>query len=98
MAEAGVDISSQRAKGIREIQDVAFDYVVTVCDQAREQCPYYPAKTGMIHRDFEDPPAAARQAKDEQEVLAIYRRVRDEIKRFIEELPDMVEAKGSRAP
>ncbi len=96
MAEAGVDISSQRATSISEIQDVDFDYVVTVCDQAREQCPYFPARVGAIHVSFDDPPALAGRAKDEQETLAIYRRVRDEIKRFIEELPRLLEAKSSR--
>ncbi len=96
MAEAGVDISSHRAKSISEIQDIDFDYVVTVCDQAREQCPYFPARVRVIHVGFDDPPALAGRAKDEQEVLAIYRRVRDEIRRFVEELPHVLEAKGSR--
>ncbi len=96
MAEAGVDISSHHAKSISEIQDIDFDYVVTVCDQAREQCPYFPARVAVIHADFDDPPALAGRAKDEQETLAIYRRVRDEIKRFIEELPRLLEAKSSR--
>ena len=96
MAEAGVDISSRHAKPISEIQDVDFDYVVTVCDQAREQCPYFPARVGTIHAGFEDPPVLAGRAKDEQEALAIYRRIRDEIRRFIEELPRVLEAKGRR--
>ena len=98
MAEAGVDISSHRAKSISEIQDIDFDYVVTVCDQAREQCPYFPARVREIHAGFDDPPALAGRAKDEQEVLAIYRRVRDEIRSFIEELPHVLEAKGSGTP
>jgi len=96
MAEAGVDISSHRAKSISEVQDIDFDYVVTVCDQAREQCPYFPARVRVIHAGFDDPPALAREAKDEQEALAIYRRVRDEIRRFIEELPHVLEAQGRR--
>ena len=98
MAEAGVDISSHRAKSINEIQDIGFDYVVTVCDQAREQCPYFPARVRMIHAGFDDPPALAEGARDEQEVLAIYRRVRDEIRSFVEELPRVLEAKGSQPP
>jgi arsenate reductase len=96
MAEAGVDISSRQAKHICEIQDIDFDYVVTVCDQAREQCPYFPARVAVFHAGFEDPPALAGRAKDEQEALAIYRRVRDEIRRFVEELPPLLEAKSSR--
>jgi arsenate reductase len=96
MAEAGVDISSHRAKGIREIQDVDFDYVVTVCDQAREQCPWFPGRAAVIHAGFADPPALAEEGKDEREVLAIYRRVRDEIRRFVEELPQRLETGGRR--
>ena len=98
MAEAGVDISLHHAKSIKDIQDIDFDYVVTVCDQAREQCPYFPARVAVLHADFDDPPALAGRAKDEQEVLAIYRRGRDEIRSFVEELPHVWEAKGSRAP
>ncbi len=96
MAEAGVDISSHHAKSVNEVRDIDFDYVVTVCDQAREQCPYFPTRVRAFHAGFDDPPALAGQARDEQEALAIYRRVRDEIKRFIEELPRLLEAQGSR--
>ncbi len=96
MAEAGVDITLHHAKSIDDIQDTDFDYVVTVCDEAREQCPYFPARVAVIHAGFDDPPALADRTKDEQEALAIYRRVRDEIRRFIEELPHLLEAKGSR--
>ena len=97
MAEAGVDISSGHAKGISEIQDIDFDYVVTVCDDAREQCPYFPARVRMIHAGFDDPPALAKEARDEQAVLAIYRRVRDEIRSFVEELPRTLEAEGNQS-
>ena len=93
MAEAGVDISRHYAKSINDIRGVDFDYVVTVCDEAHEQCPYSPARVAVFHQDFDDPPALA-QAKDEQEALGIYRHVRDEIRRFIEELPRVLEAKG----
>jgi len=98
MAEASVDIASARAKSIREVQDIGFDYVVTVCNEAREQCPYLPARIRVIHADFDDPPALAREAGDEQAVLAIYRRVRDEIRSFVEELPRILEIEGNQPP
>lgn len=82
MSEVGVDISSQRSKSIGSLGTIEFDYVVTLCDSAMELCPYYPAKTGLIHRGFDDPPTLAREAKNDIEVIKIYRRVRDEIKEF----------------
>jgi arsenate reductase len=86
MAEAGVDISGHHAKNISEMKEMVFDYVVTVCDQAREHCPYFPARVKVIHAGFDDPPELAAKAKDEQEALACYRRVRDEIRMFLEKL------------
>jgi arsenate reductase len=91
MAEAGVDISNHRPKGIDDIKDIDFDYVVTVCDQAREACPYFPAKRKLIHVGFDDPPKLAAEIKNAQEALNIYRRVRDEIKKFVEKLPEILE-------
>jgi arsenate reductase len=96
MAEAGVNISFHRTKSIREVQDIECDYVMTVCDQAREQCPYFPARVGALHAGFGDPPALAQDVKDEQEVLAIHRRDRDEITSFVEKLPQRLEARSSR--
>jgi len=87
MAEAGVDISGHRSKHVDEVMDIPFDYVITVCDDAREQCPFFPRKVKMVHVGFEDPPRLAKQAKDEQEALNQYRRVRDEIRAFVEGLP-----------
>ena len=87
MAEAGVDISCQRSKHIDEVKGIDFDYVVTVCDSAYESCPVFPGKTKVVHVDFDDPPRLAKQAKTEEEALNIYRRVRDEIKSFVEKLP-----------
>jgi arsenate reductase len=95
MAEAGVDISGQRAKHVEELKDVPFDYVVTVCDQAHESCPLFPGRMKVIHVGFDDPPCLAKQAKDEQEALSHYRRVRDEIRRFVESLPEALEQKRS---
>jgi arsenate reductase len=87
MAEAGVDISGRRSKHADELKDVVFDYVITVCDHAYEHCPLFPGKTKMIHVGFDDPPRLAKQAKTEQEALACYRRVRDEIRAFVATLP-----------
>lgn len=88
MAESGVDISGHHSKGLDEVKDVNFDYVITVCDAAHESCPIFPGKTKVIHVGFDDPPRLAKQAKTEEEALNIYRRVRDEIKAFIEKLPE----------
>ena len=88
MAEAGVDISQHRSKHVDELKDVAFDVVVTVCGHANESCPMWLGrKTKIVHVGFDDPPALAKGAKTEDEALAPYRRVRDEIKTFVEKLP-----------
>lgn len=87
MAEAGVDISGHRSKHIDELKAVEFDVVVTVCDSAREACPYFPDPARKIHKDFDDPPRLAAGARTEDEALPHYRRVRDEIRRFVESLP-----------
>jgi arsenate reductase len=88
MAEAGVDISSHRSKHFSELKDVNFDYVITVCDDAYEKCPVFPGKVKMIHVGFDDPPRLAKQILNENEILDIYRRVRDEIRNFINRLPE----------
>ncbi len=88
MAEAGVDISAQRCKLVSELRDVEFDYVVTVCGHAHEHCPLFPGKAKIIHVGFDDPPRLAAAAKTEEERLSVYRRVRDEIRDFVETLPD----------
>jgi len=90
MAEAGVDISGHRSKHVDELKDVPLDYVVTVCDNARESCPLFlgrDGKTRIVHKSFEDPPRLAAGAKTEEEALAPYRRVRDEIRDFVLTLP-----------
>jgi len=90
MAEAGVDISHHRSKHVDELRDVEFDFVITVCDHAHESCPLFPGKAKVVHRGFDDPPRLAREAKSEEEALAHYRRVRDEIRAFVESLPEML--------
>ena len=88
MAEAGVDISSHRSKHLDEVRDIPFDYVVTVCDNANESCPVFPGNVKRLHVSFDDPPGLARNARTEDEVLGYYRRVRDEIRAFVERLPE----------
>ncbi len=91
MAEAGVDISAQRSKHVSEVLDVPFDVVVTVCDDANERCPILPRPVRRVHVGFDDPPRLARSARGEDEALGHYRRVRDEIRAFVEGLPDSLE-------
>ncbi len=91
MAEAGVDISEQRSTHVKEVLQIPFDWVVTVCDQARESCPVFPGPVKKLHKSFADPPFLARYAKSEEEVLGIYRKIRDEIRAFIQTLPDSLE-------
>ncbi len=87
MAEAGVDISGHRSKLLDELKDVGFDCVITVCDRADETCPVFPGKVKRVHRGFDDPPRLAKDAKSEVEALGHYRRVRDEIRDFVEKMP-----------
>lgn len=86
MTEAGVDISAQSSKDIDSFGDMEFDYVITLCDNANEACPFFPAKTRVLHRGFDDPPKLAEGMQNEEEALNHYRRVRDEIKAFIYDL------------
>lgn len=86
MAQDGVDISSQTSKHIDALRGIAFDVIVTVCDSAREACPVVPGAR-MVHVSFDDPPRLARDARSDEEALPHYRRVRDEIRRFIQTLP-----------
>ncbi len=88
MAEAGVDISNHRSKHLDQLRDIPFDYVVTVCDNANESCPVLPGNVKRLHVSFDDPPRLARNAKTEEEALGYYRRVRDEIRAFVEQLPE----------
>jgi len=88
MAEAGIDISEQKPKRLNALGALQFDYVVTLCDNAKASCPFFPAKTRLLHRGFDDPPILAEGAHDEEEAMAHYRRVRDEIRAFVEKLPE----------
>ena len=86
MAEIGIDISGHQSKTLDELPG-EFDYVVTVCGHANETCPWFPAKTAVVHQGFDDPPALARKATTREEGLVHYRRVRDEIREYILTLP-----------
>lgn len=87
MSEVGIDISSHRSKHVDEFKGIDFYAVITVCDKAKETCPVWFGKTAIkLHHSFEDPPALAENAKTEEEALNHYRKVRDEIKSFIESL------------
>jgi arsenate reductase (thioredoxin) len=88
MAEVGVDLSTHQAKSLDTVQHLRFDYVVTVCSDAHESCPIFPGRARIVHRGFDDPPRLAAVAKSSQEALGHYVRVRDEIKAFIEQLPE----------
>ena len=90
MAEAGVDISGRRSKRVEELKGIEFDCVVTVCGHANEHCPVFPGKAKKIHVGFDDPPKLAARAKTEEEALNHYRRVRDEIRAFVLQLPQRV--------
>ena len=94
MREAGIDLSGHRAKHVEEMTRSTFDVVVTVCDNAKERCPVFPGTMRRLHAGFDDPPRLAAGAVDEEEVLAHYRRVRDEIREFVETLPDALAARS----
>jgi arsenate reductase len=87
MREAGVDISQQHSKHVGVLRDVPLDFVVTVCGHANEVCPAFPGRTQVVHVGFDDPPSLAKSARNEEEAMAHYRRVRDEIKEFVADLP-----------
>jgi len=88
MAEVGIDISSHRPKHVNELLHLPFDAVITVCDSAAEACPVFPGKTKLFHRSFDDPPRLAQDAKTEEQAMSHYRRVRDEIRDFVADLPE----------
>ena len=94
MLEAGVDISHHQSKHPDILQEMAFDSVVAVCTHAAHCNPAYPGKEHVICRSFDDPPFLAESARNEEEKLESYRRVRDEIRAFIEGFPESLEDIG----
>ncbi|VGO17391.1 Glutaredoxin arsenate reductase [Pontiella desulfatans] len=88
MAEAGVDITGQRSQHIDEFKDTKIDYVITVCAHAHETCPFFPGNAKVLHVGFDDPPKLSPPDASEEVKLDGFRRVRDEIKAFVETLPE----------
>ncbi len=88
MAEVGVDISQQQSKTVDTLLDVPLDFVVTVCGHAHESCPTYPGRAKIVHVGFDDPPKLAQGETVPDKAMSHYRRVRDEIRAFVDRLPD----------
>ncbi len=88
MGEAGVDMSAHRSQNIDEFDLDSFDFIITVCDHAHESCPMVVSGCRLIHKSFDDPPRLSLALREEDEILACYRRVRDEIRTYIQSLPD----------
>jgi len=91
MAEEGVDIASHKSQHVDEFSDVEFDYVITLCDNAKEQCPIFPGDAKLVHRAFNDP---VMMIGTDDQVIAAFRRTRDEIKAFVETLPQSLEGEA----
>ena len=94
MADAGVDISEQRSKLVTDLANIEFDYVVTVCGHANENCPIFTGRAKIIHVPFNDPPKMGEKFSDVNLKLDCYRKVRDQLKEFIIGLPDNIKYKG----
>lgn len=92
MAEVGVDISGNSSKHVDSLKDLNFDTVVTVCGHAHETCPFFPGNCKVVHVGFDDPPKVAKELAEkgasEEEQLDVYRKVRDEIRAYVETLPE----------
>jgi len=87
MAEAGVDLADRQPRALEELANIRFDYVVTVCNSAREHCPVFTGRARIVPVSFEDPVKPTSDDASEEEALESYRRVRDQIRAFVEGLP-----------
>ena len=92
MAEAGVDISSHTSNHVRDFREIDFDYVITLCDNARQQCPVFSGKTRLIHRAFEDPTFVMGSS---DVIMAAFRKTRGQIRAFIETMPESLKDDSS---
>lgn len=92
MQEAGVDISSHESNTTDELPEVMMDIVFTVCSDAHENCPFFPGGK-IVHVGFDDPPRLTKEMSDEEEILSVYRRVRDEIKEFVSNIESYMDGK-----
>ncbi len=93
MAEENIDMAGQGSKDVEQFIGQPWDWVVTLCDNARESCPFFPGPVLRVHRGFADPPLLAQGAASEDEALKHYRKVRDEIKALVLNLPASLEDK-----
>jgi len=91
MKEIGIDISAHRSKLLIELKGLDFDLVVTVCSNAHESCPLFPGKAKVVHVPFDDPPALAAGLSDNDEIMAPYRRVRDQIGEFVKSIDKLID-------
>jgi len=92
MAEVGIDISHHRSNTIEDNDPETLDLVVTVCGHAHETCPVFPGSARVMHKSFDDPPRLAVEAESDDEAMGHYRRVRDEIRAFVQTLPESIGA------
>ncbi len=92
MDEAGVDISMHKSRHVDEFSGIDFDYVVTLCDNAAKNCPVFSGKARIVHKPFDDPYFAS---GSEEQIMATFRKVRDDIRTFIETLPNCLEGENS---
>ena len=90
MQEAGVDISSHESNTTDELPKITMDFVFTVCSDAHKNCPYFPGGK-IIHTGFDDPPRLTKEMTDEEEILDVYRRIRDEIKTMVVNIEKFLE-------
>lgn len=87
MGEIDIDISGHRSKLLDDLDGESFDYVITVCGHAHETCPWFPGDAKVVHHGFDDPPKLAAGLSDRQQILDCYRTVRDDIRAYIDTLP-----------
>lgn len=92
MAEAGVDISEQISQSLDEFSEIDFDYVITLCDNAAENCPVFTGRARVFHKPFEDPYFAS---GSEEDIMETFRKVRNDIREFIEEMPNNLKDSGN---